>query len=99
MISNDIGRGLAVVLLASSLGACSHVSSAWSKLRGHDDTTQTAGSFTDTTVQSAAAPAADPQVCNTLRMSAAPSATAEAASRQMAIDEMNRIGCPDVPAL
>ncbi len=99
MITHDIGRGLAVVLLASSLGACSHVSSAWNKLRGHDEAPQTSASLSDTPVQSAAAPTADPQVCDTLRTSAAPSATAEAASRQMAIDEMKRIGCPDVPAL
>lgn len=97
MITHDIGRGLTIVLLASSLGACSHVSSAWNKIRGHDDAPQTSASLSDTPVQSA--PAADPQVCDTLRTSAAPSATAEAASRQMAIDEMKRIGCADVPAL
>jgi hypothetical protein len=93
-------RGIAVVLLASSLGACSTISSAWNSIRGKDEPPERSASFAPApAAETAAAPAADPQVCDTLRASAAPSATAEAASRQMAIDEMKRIGCPDVPAL
>ncbi len=89
-----IVRGLAAALFAASLGGCSHVSSVWSKLtNGHHDSAPAA------TVQSAVPPPASAEACNTLRTNAAPSDTADPASRQMAIDEMKRSGCPDVPAL
>ncbi len=88
-----IVRGLAAALLAASLGGCSHVSSMWSKLTNDDHDSAPAA------VQSAAPPsAASAEACNTLRTNAAPSDTADPASRQMAIDEMKRSGCPDIPA-
>ena len=81
-------HAIAVILLASSLGGCSHVSSMWNKVTGHHEAAA---------ASVAPAASASPQVCDTLRANAAPGA--DPASRQMAIDEMKRSGCPDIPAM
>jgi hypothetical protein len=91
-----IVRGLAVVALASSLGACSTVGSMWGKLRGNDSNAQSLAapaSVTETTPTANTALA-----CDTLRRNASPEVTTDAATRQMAIDEMKRAGCADIPA-
>ena len=82
-------QAIAIVLLASSLGGCGHVSAMWNKVTGHHE----AGAA------SLDAARVSPQVCDTLRANAAAGTTADPASRQMAIDEMKRSGCPDIPAL
>jgi len=90
-------RGLAVIVLATSLGACSTMSSMWSKLRGGGDSS--AQSLAPASSVAETASSADPsQACDTLRRNAAPDVTADAAARQMVIDEMKRAGCADIPA-
>lgn len=84
-----IVRGLAVALLAVTLGGCSHVGAMWGKMTGHHD---------DAAPAAAAAAPASAETCATLRANASPGSTADPASRQMAIDEMKRSGCPDIPA-
>lgn len=89
-------RGLAVIVLASSLGACSSVSSMWSKLRGNDPSAHSLAPASAAVETTSTADAT--QACDTLRRNAAPDATPNAASRQMIIDEMKRSGCADIPA-
>jgi hypothetical protein len=88
-------RGLAVIALATSLGACSTVSSMWGKLRGNDSSAQSlapaSAAETTSTVDAA-------QACDTLRRNASPAVTSDAAARQMVVDEMKRAGCADIPA-
>jgi hypothetical protein len=90
-----IVRGLAVAVLATSLGACSTVGSYWSKLRG--------GGSEAASAMPAAGPAipettSTAQACDTLRRNALADVTTDATARQMAIDEMKRTGCTDIPA-
>ena len=87
-----IVRGLAVVVLASSLGGCSHVGAMWSRLTNHH------GEEASAAAPAASVQGASPQVCDTLRNNASTGTTADPASRQMAIDEMKRINCADIPA-
>ena len=91
-----IVRGLAVAVLAMSLGACSTVGSMWGKLRGNDSNAQSLtppASVAETTSTADTA-----QACDTLRRNASPAVTTDAAARQMAVDEMKRAGCADIPA-
>jgi hypothetical protein len=88
-------RIAATLLLAASLGGCSHIGAAWNNLWDRDSKDSAAA-----VAPASAAPAAAPSsaVCATLRANASPEATPDAASRQMAVDEMKRAGCSDIPA-
>lgn len=90
-------RAVGVLVVAASLGGCSTVSSMWSKLRGNDDAPQ-AATLSAAPAETAAAPSTTTGVCDRLRENASPATVADAASRQLAIDEMKRAGCADVPA-
>jgi hypothetical protein len=78
-------RGIALVVLASSLSACSTVGSMWSRLKDRDE----AG-----TAAIAAAPAAPEKSCEALGVTAA----VDPANRAATAEEMKRLNCPNIPA-
>lgn len=92
-------RTAAAIALAVSLGGCSTVSAAWNDLwDGDGDSAATVAPAAIAPTEPAASAAPNPQVCDTLRANASSTAAADATSRQLAIDEMKRIGCADIPA-
>jgi hypothetical protein len=94
-----IARTVAAIALAVSLGGCSTISAAWNDLwDGDGDSAATVAPATVAPAEPAASAAPNSQVCDTLRTNASSTAAADATSRQLAIDEMKRIGCADIPA-